>query len=243
MERILNFRKLGDGFTNIEGKKIKNIYRSADVSMASENDIDALLQNEIRNVIDLRSDFEIIAHPTLADERIQRVHVNIMDEAKQNDMSQFKIEQMEKFMCDLYGQGFIASEGFKNELKYILSLEGKPFLFHCTAGKDRTGVTGAILMFILGFSKEQIIEEYLRIDEKLVNALKSRVVQSMKDFGINLESQDSEQIGLLATVKPEFIEAYINGILNTYGTVEKYISENLQLTDNDLVKLKEYYLG
>ncbi len=179
MNRILNFRKLADNQTNNEGQEIINIYRSADVSFANIGDIEKLIDLNISNVIDLRSNQEVSQHPQLEDMRIKIKHINVIGNGKQNLVEDFDPKQLLEFMIDLYRNDFVTIEGFKNEFNYILSLNGAPFLFHCTAGKDRTGITGVILMHILGFTKQQIIDEYLIIDQTLVDSIYERFTENL----------------------------------------------------------------
>ncbi len=241
MEKILNFRKLADGMKNVDGKKIKNIYRSADSSTASSADIEYLVENNILDIIDLRSQHEISKLMTISDERINRVHINIISEAKQNEMAKHNFDK-KNFMLDLYGDDFVVTDGFADEMAYILSLEGKGFMFHCTAGKDRTGITGAVLMHVLGFSKEQIIEEYLRIDEAIVQALRESNFKIFADRNIELTDELRQIVNDTSCIKVEFIEEYFKGINEAYGSFDTYIERKLKLTKADIEKLKEYYL-
>ncbi len=59
MKNILNYREVAAGQKNKDGKEIKNIFRSADVSFASQADMDLLLESGIKNIIDLRSEEEM----------------------------------------------------------------------------------------------------------------------------------------------------------------------------------------
>ncbi len=243
MEKLLNFRLLAEGMKNTEGKGIKNIYRSADPSSATVSDVNYLVENNILDIIDLRSLHEINKLPVISDERVKRVHINIIDEAKQNQMSQFKFEEMSNFMVDLYATDFVETEGFKEEMAFILGLNGSPFLFHCTAGKDRTGVTGAILMHILGFSKEQILEEYLKIDQLLVTAIKTKIMSDFEKHNIVIDEVAEKIINDTCSVKRDFIEAFFEGVTKNYSSFDKYIEDKLKLTSEDREVLKDYYLN
>lgn len=239
MERILNFRKLADGKLNSEGKSIRNIYRSADVSPASQTDIASLKEKDILNIIDLRSDVERAETPLLNDEKIEIKHVNIIDNARQNDIGSMNFAHAEGVMVELYRESFVNTDGFKTELEYIKSLNGKGFLFHCAAGKDRTGITGAILMYILGFSKEQIVEEYLILDPLLIDAILTQIKEKVEAYGIEL---DLEKVKSLACVVPEFINGYFEAIDSKYGNFDNYLQTKLEVTTEDIIQLKADYL-
>lgn len=237
MEKILNFRLLGEGTVNKEGRRIKNIYRSADVSMASGKDIERLNELGINNIIDLRSDEEIT---TLIDSTdINVKNIDIIGNGKQNEVDKIKIPDLAQLMIDLYQKDFINTDGFSTEIEHIVSLEGSPFLFHCTAGKDRTGITGAILMHILGFSYQDIKNEYLKIDENLVQVMINKMMTQFDSIPSDI---DAQSLRAVASVSEAFLEAYLLGITDSYGTVDKYVETKLKITDETIAKLKAAYL-
>ena len=67
------------------------------------------------------------------------------------------------------------------QMLQILSLpERQPVLFHCSAGKDRTGLTAAILLSLAGVSDEDIVKDYTRSERELssvVEVLEKQVVK------------------------------------------------------------------
>ncbi len=239
MERILNFRLLADGMVNKEGKKIKNIYRSADVSEASKKDIDYLKDKNILNIIDLRNDEEITSLINQKDDEFIVYNNKIIEDVRQNDLSKINPDLIYDFMLNLYREKFVNTEGFKNEIEYILSLNGDTFLFHCTAGKDRTGITGAILMYILGFDSKDIINEYLKIDNILVEHIYDKIKMFLSEISTE---EELLKIKGCATVEEKFILEFISGVKDNYKTIDNYIRENLNLSDSKLNKLRKIYL-
>lgn len=236
MERILNFRLVADGEVNDQGKRIKNIYRSADVSSASQADIEQLLELGINHIIDLRSSQEITK--LIDNHQITIKNIDIIGNGDQNLVEQYQVHELAQIMINLYQKDFIATDGFKAELEHILSLEGEPFLFHCTAGKDRTGITAAILMHLLGFNYQQIKEEYLQIDQRLVNVMLNKVLKNLKDD----EVLHLDSIRAVVSISEDFLEAYLLGITDNYGTVDKYLQSKLNVSEQMITSLKSYYL-
>ncbi len=239
MEQILNFRKLADGIVNSDGKKIKNIYRSADVSRASNIDIEQLNQAKIENIIDLRNDDEICRHPLLDHQSIIIKNIQIIKSARQNDMKDIDLSNAMQFMTDLYANEFVTTDGFKQELEYILSLDGAPFLFHCTAGKDRTGITGLLLMHILGFDYDQIKDEYLTIDQQLITAITMMMKSAMGEM---VNQVDDQQLRQIAGVHIDFINSFYMGVTERYGTLDNYFEQKLGIGEEQVNKLKANYL-
>ncbi len=239
MEKILNFRKLANGMKNIEGREIKNVYRSADVSFATQEDVNQLFLKKIHNIIDLRSTEEINQYPQLNHENIEIKQIDIIGNGTQNDVDKFRLEELNDFMVLLYKNKFVKSSGFKTEFEYILSLKGKPFLFHCTAGKDRTGITGVILMNILGFTKEQIIDEYLKIDEELVNNIAEKFISGFLGEDVD---EITDEIRAVASVRPQFIAGFYDGIELEYGNFDNYLEKKLCITEEQKRALRNDYL-
>lgn len=237
MEKILNFRLLAEDLVNKEGKKIKNIYRSADVSSASASDIDYLCKLGITDIIDLRSDEEITN--LIDSDDITVTNIDIIGNGKQNDVGKIAVPDLAELMIDLYQNQFVATNGFTTELNHILNLDGSPFLFHCTAGKDRTGITGAILMHILGFSYEDIKREYLKIDDELVNVIMAKVMEQLEGHQMTI---DKEVLLAIASVSESFLEAFLLGITDEYGTIDKYVETKLQINEQTIESLKSFYL-
>ncbi len=238
MERILNYRKLANGMKNNEGKEIIGIYRSADVSFASESDIERLVELSIKNIIDLRSSGEI--SELLEDTRINITNIDIIGHGRQNEVDKYAANDLAKIMIDLYESDFVKTDGFKQELDHILSLSGENFLFHCSAGKDRTGITGAILMHLLGFSYEQIMDEYLTIDDTLVTYIMNKVLKQFEQSNIDI---DISSLKAISSVTEGFLEAYVLGVTDNYGTVDNYVEKKLDITNEKIELLKKYYLS
>ncbi len=239
MKNILNYRKVAEGQKNKDGKELKNIYRSADVSFASQADMALLLESGIKNIIDLRSDEEINAHPQLSHEQIRVQQIDIIGDGAQNEVQNFKLNELNNYMIELYKTKFVETDGFKQELEYIFNLDGAPFLFHCTAGKDRTGITGAILMQILGFSEEQIKQEYLTIDSKLVDFITQKFISGF----LSDETQEvTDEIKSIASVRLEFIDGFYTGVKSEYGNFDNFIEKKLGINEEKKEILRKSYL-
>ncbi len=225
---VLNLRLLADGMTNSEGKKIKGIYRSAYPLYATKEFFD---EKGIKHVIDLRGDEEISREPAV--EIVDYKQFDIVGKGDQNIVSL----DIENIMVNLYGKDFVKTKAFFDVLNFIGSVDGDGFLFHCTAGKDRTGITGALLMSILGFTKQDIYDEYLTIDHRLVTALKEKMKRHVEMAGVDI---DDEKLADAFTVKKSFLDLYYSGIELEYGSLENYIAEHL---DEDVIqKIKDNYL-
>jgi protein-tyrosine phosphatase len=111
------------------------------------------------------------------------------------------------------------------------SKEGEASLFHCTAGKDRTGLGSALILSVLGVSEEIIIEEYY---------LSNRYTQYLAKAG--MMSQIKPDIAkVLAGVEPKYIQSTLNKIKAKYGSVQKMLEIELGIDETKRQYLIQKY--
>ena len=101
-----------------------------------------------------------------------------------------------------------------------------PLLFHCSAGKDRTGMGAALILYALGVDEATIMQDYLASNIYLDN-------KYAKELERNPEPKS------VLTVKREFLQAGIDRIKQDHGSVENFLKNVLKV---DLAKFKERYL-
>ncbi|MDD5811418.1 MAG: tyrosine-protein phosphatase [Treponema sp.] len=167
-----NYRDIGniplkDGTTLPTGKYIrgKTLYKVA------EEDIKTLVEKyHLKTIIDLRTNKELLEKPNPEISGVKIFHMPIFDENKagvSRDKKSISLDSLKNSppMVEVYksmadGDG---SKNIKNILETILSLKEDqlPVLFHCTAGKDRTGVIAALLLKYFGASEKDILKDYL----------------------------------------------------------------------------------
>ena len=124
-------------------------------------------------------------------------------------------------------------------IKEIISSNEFPVLYHCTQGKDRTGVTTYVLLSILGFDKKTIIEDYLSIKD--MNRLKSNLAfLFVLIIKRNLKTAHKIKNFLLAEEK--FIQSAIDAIEETYGTMDNFVANVLNISDEEITTFKNKVL-
>lgn len=101
-----------------------------------------------------------------------------------------------------------------------------PLSFHCSAGKDRTGVATMLILSALDVDKETIMDDYL-LSVKLVEKKYADYVKMIK------------VIAPLVTVDKEYLDAAYSKIDEKYGSMTKFLTETLGV---DIQKMKEMYL-
>ena len=244
MLKILNFRPLAKGAVNKVGKKIKpnSIFRSGALAYAAKTDIKKLKSLGINDIYDFRSKKEISSMPALPDSLFNTHHYDILQEAANSGTKSYlkmSKEELNNRGVDLYLNDFVNTLGYKGIISEILYQENPCFLFHCTAGKDRTGVFGAILMMILDFDSNEIKKEYLIINKRAMRILGK---QMLKKAGVNPKHIDISKFDGVMGVLPEFIDAYFKKILNDYNSFDEYLEDKVGVTFETKELMKKRYL-
>lgn len=119
---------------------------------------------------------------------------------------------------------------FASLFAHVLDEHDAPLVFHCTAGKDRTGFAAALILRSLGVSEQDVMRDYLLTNERLVMPDASR-------HGLTRE------VGaVLWRVQPEFLHAAFEAVEADYGGLEVYLREGLGLGAAERERLRELYL-
>lgn len=241
MDSIQNLRDIGGYFT--PDKKMTHwgkVYRSGELSSMSEWDSIRLDNLHIKTVIDLRDTGEVAVKPARYNKaKITYVPVPFED----IDLIKEKLTEgrMRKgdgllFMQDTYLR-FITrnSEQFAKALRVFLDEDNYPILVNCSLGKDRTGFLTAMLLTALGIQEETVKKDYMASNEYIDISHLAYMAQ-----GFNTDAQ--ETITVLVSVNETFLDLVFNKIKKEYGSVDKYLSKGLHLTDKDREKLKDILL-
>ncbi|MBF9014665.1 MULTISPECIES: tyrosine-protein phosphatase [unclassified Oceanispirochaeta] len=246
--KILNFRELSNK-TNIHGQKLRSntIFRSSNPLTEYKGDLDEIKEKQINYIYDFRSNMEIEKDGQQKVANAETIHVNILPAAgMSNDDMEIYLQNADKFMNMMYRDMLSVSKEYSSFFRNILDQETPAFLFHCTAGKDRTGIAAVILMHILEFDSEDIIEEYLKIDPELIDFLSIKFMPDSSVISASVPELELSEIkdnmfGFI-TVKREYLSSYYEGIEERYGDMDTYIKNFLKISSDDIKTLRRRYL-
>ncbi len=134
-------------------------------------------------------------------------------------------------MQDTY-RGFVRGNTarFAALFAHALEADKAPLVFHCTAGKDRTGFAAALLLLALGVSRERVMHDYMLTNDRYQPPAASR-------YGLS-----PAVASVLWRVQPEFLQAAFDAVEGDYGNMESYFREGLALTAPERARLGELYL-
>ncbi|MBC1226106.1 tyrosine-protein phosphatase [Listeria booriae] len=247
LEGCFNFRDLG-GYVNTAGKTVKwgKLYRSSLLTNITEKDKDTLEKLGVSWICDLRSTSEIAAKPTPALAHIKNRHIPIGTAKNESTESQ-KIDipddhrVYEPLMGESYRVFVQSKDGFREIFNDIIEKEEVPFLFHCTAGKDRTGVLGALLLKLLDIPENTILADY-----ELTNQYADNILGEMQGL-VNAFSNSEKKIDLenfrpMAEARPAYLEIAFDEMQKEYGSVDAYLEKGIGITPSEKAKFQTMML-
>ncbi|MDL2301403.1 tyrosine-protein phosphatase [Lachnospiraceae bacterium OttesenSCG-928-D06] len=175
MDGPQNFRDIG-GFLNKNGKMIawNKLYRADGLSLLSEADEEKMQKRNICTIVDLRSISEQEAQPDVVPKGVTYVSCPMMkSEINNNNASEHSfMKSMVAGYQEMIQEGPELIGAAVNAV--LLGLQKGSVVFHCTAGKDRTGILACILLMILDAYEEDIVADYqvsYTYNEKGVNGM------------------------------------------------------------------------
>ena len=243
-EGIENARELG-GLVRLDGARIKEglLLRTGKLSGATDGDIKRLSDMELGAVIDFRDLREIRRDPDRDVPGAVHYHLPALPDLGSvftkavNDETLTAAETHAGFNL-LYRHLALSpqsQEAYTRFFEILLASEGKPVLWHCTQGKDRTGVAAMLLLSALGFEEETAIGEYM-----LTNDFMQRQLDALAGRDIPPQQLAIAQEVLL--VFRENAESYLQNIRIEYGSVINYLELALGVGPEEIARLERFYL-
>lgn len=240
VEKVYNFRTIGN-IKNMDGRTLKEgkFYRSAHLNTLKKRSFSELERLGIRQVIDLRNSKEIARKPDYLPDNIGYKNYSAFeDKGDQLDQAKKLVlkgkvnsDDANRRMLDFYKEYVIENpEIIRQIIMEILDSE-HPVLYHCTAGKDRTGMISALILTILKFDKETIYNDYL-----LSNNYRKKLVNKRLNLATSVHflypKMDIGVLEKLSWIESDYLDSAFNEINNKYGSTDVYIQKVLGISEN-----------
>jgi protein-tyrosine phosphatase len=233
LEGCLNFRDLG-GYAG-EGGTIRcgQIYRADDLSKLSAADIARIEELGISIVIDLRSAEELdrAPNPTRGRPGFAYHHIPLLDGLNSAPGRPPEIQSLPEMYKSLLPN---APAQIGRVFQVLGGREGRALVFHCTAGKDRTGVIAALILNLCGVADEDIIADYALTYERM-RPFFDVMTRRAREAGIVIPEH-------VLRSDPAFMEEFLAFLRQTYGGAESYLL-SAGLSAGDLADLRGSLLG
>ena len=224
-----NFRDLG-GITTKDGKTIKKdlLFRTDELSNLQPEDLDLLAHLNVKTIVDFRTDQEreqsVDKVPVTCKNEI---HLDILAANMNALMAEFQKEGVDykQLLLNFYTDLVLSDNAITEYSKFFEILQNpdnNAVIYHCTAGKDRTGVATMLILEALNVDRATIEEDYLLSNEFLKTKYEGYISQN-------------PALADLFLVRPEYLENAINAINLKYDSVLNYLKTVLKV-DVDLMK-------
>ena len=165
-----NFRDVtGPGYRSHDGTPLRAgvLYRSNELGLTHE-DATTLAGLGVAAIYDLRGAHEIEAHPDVAVPGAVNEHLEVGGIPMEEVAALASVDEADRVMHRVYA-GFVEDAGGRaafSALLHRLAHADRPQLFHCTAGKDRTGWAAALVLHVAGVPRDLIVEDYLHTNDR-----------------------------------------------------------------------------
>ena len=237
-EGCFNFRDIS-GYLNQEGKRIKKgiYFRAGRQDRMSDKDLSQLSDLKIATQIDLRRPDEVLEQGKGPLEAMGAKYINIavIPEGGSDKLSR------------LVGDTRISGKRYLGYLEFgpttwlrlfeiLANKDNLPVVLHCTAGKDRTGVSTAFLLSILGVSREVIEADYL-----LTNLDTERQADFIESTVGYPEGYDRETMISVAGVPKDAMKVFLDGLESKWGSAIEYL-EKIGVTQEQMETIRTNFL-
>jgi protein-tyrosine phosphatase len=239
LEGATNFRDLG-GYPTTDGRTVKwgMLFRSNGLFALTDADLDYLARNKFRLVCDFRSAEEQKTAPSRlpSDDPPEVLSLSVRpvtgDQLRVLAMSEAsKVADIVAAYADVYrAYARDHHDQFGAFLARLTDAGSYPAVFHCMAGKDRTGFAAAMILTALGVSSEVVFEDYLLTNVHW--ALSARFPDEM----------DPEARAAFGAARTEYLEAAFDEIHGAHDSLDAYVEGALGVTETARENLRAHLL-
>ena len=239
-----NFRDFG-GYTLSTGQKVRSglLFRSGSLDRIADTEARSLQDSlSIQSIVDLRHPDEFNDNSTrgsLVDIVQNRYSLSVIDPTQ-------PLRNHAEALNIAYGLGQSGPRYFallengetiwREVIQILLDPNSYPILAHCTAGKDRTGITAALILDLVGVTQDTISEDYA-MSSASVDQLFSYLVESGRRPEGTSEAAKSRMI-----TKREYMDDFLKLLHQKYGNAEGYITK-LGFNGFDIARIRDFLIA
>ncbi len=257
LNKLNNTRDLG-GFPAADGRCIKHgkLIRSGKLYKLPDSTRLQLENMGVTTVVDMRIERERLDYPDSHIDGARHVvlplviaeaagitYTKSLAKVWREESKRIKSEfgTADAYMRDVYERILFDSQSQKTLKAFfeLVKADENCILWHCSAGKDRTGIAAMLLEGLLGVDEELIIEDYVISN---VFQRNKRTLQKAALLVLPVARDFKRILYALMIAKPEYIKHALEKIKERYGSIVGYCKEALGITDEDIEFLKDKYL-
>lgn len=246
IEHIHNFRCIGGNVLHHKRIKKGKLYRSGNLFDVHKEDIEEMRHLGIRYIVDLRSDEECCENPYELPSDFHRFHVSALHTRDGlENFYFFMLIDKNSSSEEIRNAASFVHEGYRvlpfhNEaIQVILDLmerDAGAILFHCSSGKDRTGVIAALLQKLLGVGDTDIMEDYMRSNDYVM----SSAIAHAEELGFC--GKEKETLVYCCTVHEELLRSSWEEVLKKYSDWDSFFYREYGLDEKKRTHLRSLYV-
>lgn len=250
---VVNLRDVG-GHPAADGRKVRTglVFRSGQLAAHDDPEIATLVSDGLRRVYDLRTTEELDSVPDQIPDHVTSVHLDVLADSDESIAASLgEVMSDVASVNELLASGQVQSH-YEATYRNLVSMasaraayrqlftglaEGDEVaLFHCTAGKDRTGWAAATLLEVLGVDRAVITADYLASSKPVVAAFQP-MIDAFAQAGGN-----PTLLTPVFEVVPAYLDAAHSEVDIVFGSFDNYLAEGLGLTADHLGALRSRLL-
>ena len=251
LNKTRNSRDMG-GYKTADGRTVKwgVLFRSDSLANLDDADLAYLENLQLSAITDFRSDSEraqapdrlpqqspAIAYRTLA---INNPAVDVAELGKKFFSGQLSQDEL---LALTDRTGYIndadISRMWGQWVRELARPGALPQLFHCTAGKDRTGFAAAMVLLTLGVPRDQVMQDFLLSNEYLAEKIATNVEKIQAHSATDV---DAEVLRQVLGVTPTSLEGAFEAMEARYGSIDAYIEQGLGIDNTTRLELQALLL-
>lgn len=248
LEGVLNFRDMG-GYTTHDGRKVREglFFRSASLTKMTDEDRQKVQSLGIRTIFDYRDEHEAKNNPDPVITGVQNIRIPAkgaavfklpsISEKEQSNLDFYKQVDADMF-TQFYAQMPFNNQSFQVLMELIQEKSNLGLLHHCAAGKDRTGVGGALILLALDVPKETIMQDYL-MTNKLLTPMVEKLARSI---GNRYSDTELTHFYDIMSAKEQYLNAVFREIERRYESTDQFLEYEFGISLNMRKEILSEYL-
>lgn len=239
LEGAPNFRDLG-GLATADGRTTRHgvVFRSSGLEELTDADVRYLIDDiGLKTVFDLRSPDDIEAADVLVATGIRVVNHPIVRDGASTSLRRPLRSDGRVDVPRVY-RTFIEASAASIATIFTELVDGAtPAVFHCAAGKDRTGVVAALLLGAVGVTREEIVADFMAsasVLDEVTAYLQRRPAYADVVLRLPPGTMDAE---------PEFIGDFLDAVEDRHGDVATWLIDHAGVPQESIDRWRRLFVG
>jgi len=218
---VFNFRDLG-GYATLSGRRVKwrTLFRADGLNRLLPEEAERIRELSIKTVVDLRTPKELEARGRFPVEaaRVSYHHLPIFE--VEPDWEAHGDPERPGYLADRYVEMLEEGAASVARVLHLLGLAASlPMVFHCAAGKDRTGIVAAVVLGLLGVPDDTIVADYA-----LSHGAMARLDEYVARVSPDAARARARYPTSVVEARPDTMARFLEALRRRHGTIEAMVA-------------------